>query len=153
MEEHGGCVCKGSLKVHSKCFSKMCQSSPNPFSCSICKSELSAVFLEKFIGIEKIMMHKKEYNEGDDEDGVDVEEIGYNSEWYELNGILIEKIDGELYFQSEKEMYLYLEYQKRYFLSQKYSSTKYQHSQKIVRHQKSLQPRHSFKKSKVRVRF
>ena len=149
MEENGGCVCKGSLKVHTKCFAKMCHSSSNPFTCSICKSDFSAKFIEKFIGMEKIMMHRVDDVEDEEDEEEDI------SEWYEISGMLIEEIDGDLYFQSEKEMYLYIEYQKRNFLSQKYSHAKYQRSQKIVRN-KQKQHRHpikSCKKSKVRVRY
>jgi hypothetical protein len=147
MEEHGGCVCKGSLKVHTKCFSKMCYSSPNPFTCSICKSDLSAKFLEKFIGMEKIMMHRTDEEEYEEDEYEDI------SEWYEISGMLIEEINGELYFQSEREMYLYIEYQKRKFLSQKYKHAHYQRSQKIRNKQPRRNLRNSFKKSHVRVRL
>ncbi len=118
LEENGemisqGCVCKGSMLLHKKCFSKWCTTAEDPFTCTICKTPLSAVLLEKYIGMEKIMFFDKTKREEFDFFENDFELI-------ENHGVLaLIEDDGHLLFQSVYDLDLYMESDKREFQSQK----------------------------------
>ena len=106
-----GCVCKGSICIHESCFKVWCTSSKNPFLCSVCKTSLSPVLLEKYLGIEKIMFFKAEKEE---------EEEYYEEDTIFINhGVRYIIEDGFLRFESEKDMTLYMESGKKENDSQK----------------------------------
>ena len=92
--ENKGCLCKGSVSIHERCFKKWVASTDTPFSCSVCKSDYGAVFLSKFLSVEQIMFAGAE----DDEDA--------EEEYFEeqrINGVpvLVDE-EGFIYFEEPK---------------------------------------------------
>ncbi len=123
LEENGhmmsqGCVCKGSITVHESCFKEWCTTAQDPFTCSVCKTSLSPVLLAKYLGIEGVMFYsEKKDGERDDEDEYYNEENDDNFIWN--HGILVLLKDGHLIFDTERDMDLYLESDKREHKGQK----------------------------------
>lgn len=99
----GGCVCKGSIVVHYSCFQELLKKSNNSFQCSLCKTDFSGTFINKFISAEEILFKSEEKNDIDDM--VDLFIYNYNGleiEFFE------EEIVEELLFQPDNQDPLYL---------------------------------------------
>jgi hypothetical protein len=93
--ENRGCLCKGSVSIHERCFKKWVASTDSPFSCSVCKADYGGSFLSKFISLEKIMFSGAE----DDED--------YEEEYFEervIHGVPV-LVDEDEYIYFEDPLY------------------------------------------------
>jgi len=55
-----GCVCKGSIGVHRSCFSKWIKSTQDPFSCPVCKTGYSGLFMKQFFREDEIFCFGEE---------------------------------------------------------------------------------------------
>jgi hypothetical protein len=115
LEEDGhmmsqGCLCKGSISVHEPCFKEWCTNAVDPFTCGVCKTSLSLVLLAKYLGIEGVMFYSdnKEY----------YEQVVFN-DFIWNHGFLVLIKDGQLIFDNERDMDLYMESSKREYNSQK----------------------------------
>jgi len=64
-----GCLCKGSIGVHKKCFTLWLNTTRDPFNCAICQTGFSGKFMKNFFTEEEILFH------GDNVDEID--EYGY----------------------------------------------------------------------------
>ena len=90
-----GCLCKGSVSIHERCFKKWVASTDSPFSCSVCKADYGGSFLSKFISLEKIMFAGAE----DDED--------YEEQYFEervIHGVPV-LVDEDEYIYFEDPLY------------------------------------------------
>jgi hypothetical protein len=93
-----GCSCKGSIVVHHSCFQELLKKSNNPFQCSVCKTDFSGTFINKFISAEEILLNTTEK----DEDNM------ANVIMYRFNGIeYFEVDDEELMFQTNAQASMY----------------------------------------------
>ena len=118
LEENGhmmsqGCVCKGTISVHESCFKEWCTTAQDPFTCSVCKTSLSPVLLAKYLGIEGVMFYSDNKDDDEDEEEYDEDDFIWN------HGILVLLKDGQLIFDNERDMDLYLESDKREHKGQK----------------------------------
>lgn len=115
LEENGhmmsqGCVCKGSISVHESCFKEWCTTAQDPFTCSVCKTSLSPVLLAKYLGIEGVMFYSDNTVEDDE----------YEQKDFIWNhGFLVLIKEGQLIFDNERVMDLYMESAKREYKGQK----------------------------------
>lgn len=96
--ENRGCLCKGSVSIHGRCFKKWVTSTENPFSCSVCKADYSMKFLSQFLTTEQIMFAKG----ADDEDEYDDDEPFFTEQIIHGVPVLLDE-DNYVWFETPEQ--------------------------------------------------
>jgi hypothetical protein len=91
-----GCLCKGSVSIHERCFKKWVASTESPFSCSVCKADYGGSFLSKFISLEQIMFAGTEEEDEDEDEEYFEERV--------IHGVPV-LVDEEQYIYFEDPIY------------------------------------------------
>jgi hypothetical protein len=99
-----GCVCKGSIGVHNKCFTSWLDTTRDPFNCPVCKTGFSGKFMKNFFTEEEILFHGDNVDEMDDDDFV-MEIINSVPVFFDQ--------DENMYFESKIHESIYISSSKR----------------------------------------
>ncbi len=102
-----GCMCKGSMTIHSSCFRQWMETTNNPLCCCVCKSNFSVSFLRQFMTDEQLLFAGESSDE--EEDGYDEDRIIYGIclSNHGLPDAMIDE-DGNICFESERHETIFI---------------------------------------------